>query len=249
MGAPYPILPNGLGADQGIWDLATSDGWAVGTRAWLPDGRVYYYARSSQSSIIVAGHMTQSELVSVDWDDLAVNTAVVGDTSLDITPVGSATFSANDLAEGYVTVNSGTTGAGIAYKIKSHPATTGATEVAIELYDGIAVAFNADTTVTVQKNPWMDTIVSASGAAYFSTGVPNIAVPAGNTTAQYYWCQTWGFAAVAHDDTSAAGDCLMSGSTTAGEVQVATAQFQKLGVNFFLAVAGDFNPTFLTIAP
>lgn len=251
MAAPYPILQNGLATSQGIWDIVTSAVVPVGTRAHLNDGRVYYYARSSQSSIIIAGHLTQAELNSVDFDDLAVNNSdgAVGDLTIRVTPVGSATFSENDLAGGYMTVNSGTTGQGISYKILSHPATTGATEFTLTLVDPINVVFNDDATVTVNKNPWMDTIVAATGAAYFSTGVPNVAVPAGNTTAQFYWCQTWGFCAVAHDLTSAAGDCLMSGSTTAGEVEVATAQFQKVGVNFFLAVAGDFNPTFLTIAP
>jgi hypothetical protein len=95
----------------------------------------------------------------------------------------------------------------------------------------------------------MDTVVSPTGAAGLNVGVPNIAVPAGDSSAQYYWAQTWGIAAVAHDLTSAAGDALMSGTTTAGEVQVATAQFQKVGTNLFLAVAGDFCPTFLSIAP
>ena len=249
MGAPYPILQNGLATTQGIWDIVTTPVVDVGTRAHLNDGRVYYYARNSGSAIIIAGHLTQSELVSADMDDLATNTAAVGDSTVAVTPVGTATFAANDLAGGYLTTNSGTTGAGISYKILSHPVTVQTTAFTVTLVDQIAVVFNADMTATVQKNPWMDTVIAATGAAYFATGVPNFAVPAGNTTAQYYWCQTWGFCAVAHDDTSAAGDCLMSGSTTAGEVQVATAQFQKVGVNFFLAVAGDFNPTFLTIAP
>ena len=43
MGAPYPILYNGLATSQGIWDTATTAVVPVGTRAALADGLEIIY--------------------------------------------------------------------------------------------------------------------------------------------------------------------------------------------------------------
>lgn len=250
MSSPYPILTNGLATSQGIYDVETSEVVPVGTRAALGDGRVYYYARSSSSAILAAGAMNRMPAVSVDHDIIAITTQVVGDTTIGVTPVGTAVYTANSLAGGFITIHTGTTGAGIAYKIKSNPLTVAATEYTVTLYDPIAVAIHADCTATVTQNPWMDVLISATGVAQTFAGVSNIAVPAGDTTAQYFWCQTWGVCAVKHDLATATGGVVSGGATVAGEVQVsATDGSQALGVNLFTAAASAFNPTFLTIAP
>ena len=248
MAGPYPILQNGMGSVQAIWDSGATQNHQVGTRAHLPDGRVYYYSRNSGSAALVAGNLMSSETISGDMNDLAVNTALAGATSLDVTPDGTATFGANDLAEGYVVVNSGT-GLGYLYKIESHLASAAATEFTINLYDAINVAFVAATTVTLMKNPWMDTVVCPAAQTQLCVGVSLTAVGAGDTTAQFHWVQTWGVACVASGDATTTGEVVMPDSTTAGETLVATAAFQKVGVNLFTATNADTDPLFLMIAP
>jgi hypothetical protein len=194
--------------------------------------------------------MLRQQAISVDHDILACSAQAVGDRTIDITPVGTAVYAINALAGGFVIIHTGTTGAGIAYRIKSNPATVAATEYTVTLMDQIAVTVHADCTVTVVPNPWMDVLISATGVAQLFAGVPNIAVPAGDTNAQYFWCQTWGVAAVKHDLATATGGVVSGGATVAGEVQLsATDGSQAIGVNMFTAAASAFNPTFLTIAP
>jgi hypothetical protein len=193
--------------------------------------------------------MLQSEVISGDMDDLATDAHAVGSTIINVTSTGAKTFAPNELAGGYVIINSGTTGAGITYRIKGNPQTSATAQFTIDLVDAVYVAFHANTTATVMKNPWMDVVIAATGTAHMLAGVSNVAVPAGDSTAQFFWCQTWGVAAVAHDDVEATGTVLASGANTAGQVEDAGVGEQIAGINLFTSVADDFNPTFLTIAP
>ena len=250
MGSPYPVLYNGLGVSQGIYDVSTTAILPVGTRASLTDGRVFYYSRSTSATPLAAGYLTSAEVASVDMDDLVTGTTVVGDTSISMTPVGTKTWALNELAEGYFCYATGTTGDGISYKIKSNPVTVATTEFTIELYDGLAIAGSADAKATVAKNPWMDPVVCPSSAEGMLTGVPQITVPDGSSNAQYYWNQTWGMAGVVAGDSTTIGEAVMADTTTAGETLViATAAGPQAGVQHTLGVNASTTLTFLTIAP
>lgn len=249
MGAPYPRLYGGLGTTQGIWDTTTTAVVPVGTRGSLEDGRVFYYARSSGAAI-TAGQLLESERVSVDMDDLATNTAALGDTSVAVTPVGTAVFTANALQGGYLVTNSGTTGAGKTYRIASNPETTAATAFTVQLTDPIAEAFHADTTVTVVKNPWMDTVISATTQTKMVAGISNVDVALGSTDPQYFWCQTWGMCSGWMDEAVAAGAAIVSGTGVAGQIEAGDlVGEQVIGVNIFTGVIADYGPVFLQIAP
>lgn len=250
MAGPRPVLYNGVGQSQGIWDTSTSAEVPVGTRGMLDDGRVFYYARFSSSTALVAGTPVQAELISVDFDDLATATTAAGETTLNVTPVGSATYAADDLAGGYAIVNSGSTGFGYTYKIRSNPATSAATAFDLTLFDPINEALDATATVTVMKNPWMDVVqVVGTNQALHVVGVSPLDVADASSTSVYLWVQTWGVSGIEHDETTATGSLLVAG-TTAGqaEAQDAVAE-QVIAVNLFTGVAGDVGPAFLTIAP
>jgi hypothetical protein len=223
----------------------------VGTRATLPDGRSFYYARQSSATPLVAGNVLQAQIVGQAMlDNIVTGTGVVGDMAIDLTPTTAATWAANELAEGYLCVDTATTGAGTTYKIRGHGAVSDATLFSAALYDPIQVAISSDATTTIVKNPWMDAIIGAATLAYMPVGVANIAIPAGNVTAQYYWCQTWGMAAVTSGETSASGDVLMTdNSGDAGETQVQTEGAAIVGVNMFTSADGTWCPVFLKIAP
>ena len=247
MSGPTPRLTNGEGTDQGIWDVRTTAVTAVGKRATLNDGRVFYYARNSGAAALAPGKLVMAELaVTAAMDNLTVNTAVVGDTTLSIT-TKTGTSNANDFAEGYCVVVDDTA-EGHTFKIKAHPATTASTEFVFALYDPIPKTFGDNTTVSLIKNPWMDAVISASGQAHLSVGIPQITVGAGDTTAQYYWCQTWGVSAAWHEATEAVGLALSSGAT-GGQVEIHVTTDQQIGVNVMTGVNEEYQPIFLTIAP
>jgi hypothetical protein len=182
-------------------------------------------------------------------DDLAVTAAVpLGGKTILVTATGSKTYAKNELAGGYILSNSGTTGQGIAFRIKSNILTGAGAEFAVQLFDGLPVVLDVGATCTVMKNPWMDVVVDAIGTAQYSVGVSNIAVGAGSTTPQYFWCQVSGVAAVSDGDGTSIGEALMGDATTAGETIVADGTQQTLGTQLFTGVNADWSPVALTIA-
>lgn len=249
-----PRLTNGMSAGQSIYETRTTPLHNPGTRAVLPDGRVFYYSVNRTNAILAAGKLTKMAEVSVDFDDLATNTAVVGDMVVNVTPVGTATYAANELAGGYLSINSGTTGLGTQYRISHHVATTAATAFDLYLSEPIRVAFNADTTATVVPNPWSDCVITDADETQLVNGVAPFAVPVGSDSAPvYFWNQTWGVATVLGNGTPAIGQAVSVGATTAGSFDAAAEGAgtvnQIIGTVLYTSVSADYTPIFLTIAP
>lgn len=246
MAGPVPVLLNGMGARSGIWDMGPTQHHEIGTRATLPDGRVFYYARNSGAAI-VAGNLLTQEVMSAQFEGLAVNTAAAGDTTLSIT-LGTIAVTAQEYIDGYVVVHENT-GEGITYKIRSHPAVAASAEGVFTLIDPIHVGFAAATEVCLVKNPWADVVIAPAGQAHVPAGVSNVAVDAGTTDQQYFWCQTWGVASVWQDEATAIGSIVTSG-TTAGQVEAQDLVAECIvGHQIFTGTATENQPVFLSIAP
>lgn len=247
-----PRVGGGGPSAHSIYETLTTPRHDVGTRGFLDDGRVFRYAEN-RSTAIAVGLLVAAAPISVDFDDLATNTAAVGDTTVTVTPVGSATYVANQLVGGWISVNSGTTGAGNQYRILQHPAIAAATATAITI-EPIRVAFNADTTATVVPNKFGGIIVAPTGAATV-VGATQVAIPVGTDTAPVYsWVQTWGDATVlAGASGDIVGHTLVKGTGGAGEtlgfVDAAADVSQLIGVNRFTSVDADYMPIYLQIAP
>ena len=246
MTGPVPILHNGMGARQGIWEAGSDQHQTIGERASLNDGRVFYYARNSGAAI-VAGNLLTVEVQTAQFTEMAVTTAAAGDTTLAIT-TGSTAVTANEYSEGYVFVIDGT-GEGITYKIANHPAVAGTTEGTFTLRDPIHIGFAAATTVQIMKNPWADVVIAPAGFAHIAAGVSQVAVDSGATTQQYFWCQTWGMTCVWQDEICAAGLEMISGPT-AGQVEIQDAVTEAvIGWNAWTSAESENAPMFLRIAP
>lgn len=250
-----PRLTNGLSAGQSIFEVRSVPAQDVGTRAVLPDGRVFYYA-ANRGAAIAAGVLVGGAEISVDFDDLATNTASVGDKSVNVTPVGTATYTANQLQGGFLSINSGTTGLGTQYRISHHAATTAATAFDLYLSDAIRVAFNADTTATVVPNPWSSVTLLDVSATRLPVGATPVAVGAGSTTVQYFWVQTWGIATVLADTAAdIIGHAITAGAAGGtdgsfiGFVDAAADVPTIIGINLFTTVADDYMPVILQIMP
>jgi hypothetical protein len=198
----------------------------------------------------VAGDLLQAEGASVDLDDQVTGTHAVGEKTINLTSVGTKTMDANDLAGGYFhDQQSVASGAGVCYQIEGNTEISAAAAYTVTLKDGLAVALTAAAKGTVAKNPWMDTVIMGANGQFMCVGVSNTAVGSGATTKQYFWCQTWGMAAVAADSASALGDALMRATGTAGQTLVAVAGDQVIGTAYTLGVDGAWAQCFLQIAP
>ncbi len=252
----HPFLTNGRQSDQSIWETVQSaagllggGSHQVGTRAALEDGRVFYYARS-QGAAIVAGNLLTAELQTDEFTDMATGSGVVsGD--LTVTPTTKATaVTENEYAGGYAIVNDDT-GEGITYTIASHPLAASTSTCVLTLDDPIQVDWGAGTTISMHKPVWADVIIAPAGAAHIAAGVANVAVIAGTTNPQYFWCQTWGMASVTADEAVTIGQLVGSGPDTAGQVGFNNGTVEQIvGINGgHTMVAGEFNAVFLTIAP
>ena len=248
-----PYLTNGRQSDQSIWQVLESGTGVtglhrVGTRGMLEDGRVFYYARSSGAAI-VAGNMLQMPIVAATFIDLVVATDLAGQTTINPTN-GAVTALQDAFAGGYICIINGTTGAGQTLPITSHPAWASASAVALTIDGPLPVSLNADCKVTVTMSPWADVVISGVNQDHMAVGVSNVAVPAGSTNPQFFWCQTWGTCAVWQDEASARGSALSSG-TTAGQVELKDATSDQIvgQVQTVVGTIADFSTTFLTIAP
>jgi hypothetical protein len=170
----------------------------LGTKAVLPDGRVFYYAQNSSAAITSAGQIVDGSVLVDDHDMDVPPTAThsVGAITVSL-EVPTTDLTLNQYKDGYLVFNDGT-GKGEIYRIKSHPAHDASADATvvftIDESDGLRSAITADTEAQLVYNPYTAVkIIDGDGTA--STG------PLGVTTipmtASYYgWIQTSGISSV-----------------------------------------------------
>lgn len=201
----------------------TTPSHQLGAIGIYQDGRKYRYARAGSSSALVAGDLVQSRAETADTQSLIVAAAAVGATQ--VTTTDTTTVTANEFADGYLfATGEASTGTGIQYRIKSHPAATSAV-VTFTLYEPIVVAFTATTQIDVVHNPYNGVIqwpVSQTGAP---VGVARTALAADS----YGWIQTGGPCAVLTTGGVAVGANVSAATGTAGAVETATAALPTVG--------------------
>ncbi len=244
-------VTTGLVIQQGIFEQSTTARHKIGTRMQLADGRVFYYAETAGA--LAAGKMALSVLPTSDFDLCALDAAgVVGSKTIGITPAGSPSVAANDFAEGYFVVHTGTTGAGQCRKIKSHDASASNSEITLVLYDPFTAVVHADATGEIIRNPYKDVthLANSTGTA---VGVPLIVIASGS----FGWLQTWGECALL---AGSAGliNCALIVATTGGEVlslsidttSVYNGYPQQVAKNLSVTLTDtDYHASFLYIRP
>jgi hypothetical protein len=248
-----PILTAGVASNQSIFETVTDARHPVGTRGCLSDGSVFHYSENSGGggtpAILAAGKLTKTLESSVDFDQVALSTGAVGDTTITVTPVGTAVYVANELMGGVLTISEGTTGAGTMYRIAGNPATTAATVFTLTLEEPIRVIINADALGTVTHNPWSDCVIADGDETRVANGIPRVAVPLASYAAPvYFWNQTWGQANCLIQGTPAIGSALQAG-TAAGAAGIGDGAADFIGTPMYTGVDGKYIPIFLKIAP
>ena len=166
----------------------------LGTRAVLPDGRVFYYAQNSSAAITTAGQIVDG-IAAVGAHDGDLATAALAAGSLTVTTTTSLTTTKDQYADGYLFVNDNA-GQGEVYRVKSNTAVTATAgcEITIDESDGIRTAFTTSTEFGLMYNPYKGVKI-IDGDGTMTTG-PIGVTPIPVTASYYFWAQTSGPAAV-----------------------------------------------------
>ena len=230
----------------------------LGTRAVLPDGRVFYYAKEDGTGIASAGFIVDGVglVAAHDMDCTATAAHSVGDTTISI-EVPTTDLTKNQYADGYLVFNDDG-GEGEVYRIKSHPAHDTSDDntviITIDEEDGIRTALTTSTEAQLVYNPYTN-IKLIDGDGTQTTGPLGVTtIP---VTASYYcWIQTAGISSVAVSGTTVMvlGDAIevsqvngQSGTATLHDSSGAT-DLMPIGTAMGVAsIAGDKGLVMLSI--
>lgn len=204
-----------------ILDEATPSA-RLGQQYISPDGRKYRYVKAGGSALTV-GNVLQAAVEVTGNENLAFAAAALGATS--VTTTSTVTVTANQYAGGYLTV-SVTPDLGATYRIKSHPAATGAT-LTIQLEEGLRTAWTTSTRADMVRNPYDAVLIAPTTPTGMLVGVAVNDISAN----QYGWIQSAGPCNVLTDSggvTLATGDVVLS-NASAGCVESWVSGQPKVG--------------------
>lgn len=203
MASTTPVLIGGGASKQSVYEVSTTQLHELGTRGLLYDGREFEYVRSKHATAI--GHdklATYTPMIASD-DKCAIQAAVAaGDKAIPITINPTIAFTENELAGCFISIDKhDTAGNGQLYRIASHAAkSTGSGTMTLYIDRPVVTAMTTNGTATLVTGA-SQVKISAGVAAQaqpveVAAGVPLVDIPAGSTTAQYFWVQKKGLANV-----------------------------------------------------
>jgi len=210
-------------AAQGLHSESSSALHDIGSLIHSNDGRAFRYCKAGATAL-VAGKLQQASAEdTTNMQALACAVSAAGATS--VVTTATVTLTANQVAGGLLTFESATTGAGFAYKIKSHAAATAAV-VTFQLEDPIVVATTGTVLCDVAPNIYSGVVVNPTTATSAPVGVAIY-----NITAAYFgWLQTGGVASILNDAGSTVGTNVSASNATAGAVEAAVTAQAAIGV-------------------
>ncbi len=185
--------------------------------------------------------MVQGTPIVSNHQNGTVNTAAIGATTVTFTP-GNTAVTANEYAGGYLVINAGT-GAGITYKIQSHPAANASTAFVITLEDPIVVAtLTSDSKGCLQSNPYAGCVINPTTFTATPVGVTFYPI----TAANYGYVISKGpTSCLADSNTAAVGLGIMPSTTTPGSVAVQTATGANIGRALQATVSAEYRMVYV----
>lgn len=184
----------------------------LGSRYRFEDGREFVFCKNGAVAL-AAGKVVQAPVHVTTHEDMATNTAAIGDYTVTVTLGATNAATANQYQGGYLVVNDDT-GEAQLYKVKSHPAADAAATCVITLVEPIRVAFGAGATATLVADQFNGVVIAPTTLTSHVIGVPVCAV----TASDYFWCQVKGPAAVLGNGTLVVGYTVEPSGTTSGAV-------------------------------
>ena len=217
---------------------------ALGQKAEAADGRIFRYGKAGAADITLGYLAVMPDQDTAELNMTVTAAAAIGATSVAFTNAAT-TATANEYAEGYLSVDYGT-GIGQTLKIKSHAALTSGGASVVYLEDPLVVALDTTSRVGLTPNVYSGVITCTTDAAI---SVP-CGVPLNTITTLYYgWFQTRGVVALAADYTIAAGYEIQADVNDAGKIDVTGTDAQVWKIGHALQGTADTysKPVFLTI--
>ena len=223
-------------------EVSTDQKHQLGSKGISADGRVYRYAQNGDVAI-GPGLLCVAPDITALHEDLAVNTFLVGATSITVT-IGATAIVAGEYEEGFVNITDDS-GQGIMYAIAHCPAIGAAGgNIVIRLSEPIRVVAVAGTTVTLMRNKYRYLRASDVNQLDMPVGVMNVTLPV-----DYYgWLQVKGPCSILVDtNDTTAGQYITNGDTVIGAVETrnATAEpivgIQPIGNNADPAEYGSYE--------
>jgi hypothetical protein len=220
MGMPSVVY--GDFGDEKTAQSTAINGFPLGIKMVLPDGREFVHAKAATAAALGIGQIMVSKAVAGTSVNVVASSATVvpsiGATTIVLTmPATTLCTVVNQYADGYVAI-SDTTGEGHTYKIKTSSTAAAASTATFTLYpnDKLKVALaGASSECTIHESEYYDVLARAAGttAVGVLAGVPNVAVSAGF----YCWLQKRGVATVLCSGTiGVAGSYIAAATTEAG---------------------------------
>lgn len=216
----------------------------LGAKGETADGRIFRYGKAGSSDLTYGYLGVMPDQDTAELTMAVTAAAAIGATSISFTHAAT-TATANEYAEGYLSVSYGT-GIGQTLKIKSHAAWTSGGASTVNLEDPLLVALDTTSKIDVTPNPYNGVITATTDAAIsIPCGVPLCTI----TTLYYGWLQTRGVVACMADATIAAGYEAQADVSAAGRLDVTgtDAQVWKVGHSLQATAQAYSHPVFLTI--
>lgn len=193
---------------QGIYEESEDAKGDIGGLKGFEDGRIYIYAKNGgtalEPGLIVEGPAENA----YDESITLVKDIAIGDTTITIVVNALRSYTANELAGGWVQIEDVAGGIiGHARKIESHPAAAASTSMVITVYNAFTDTATAGTdTVNVMENMYNGVIICPTTHTGPIAGVPPIHV----TADYYFWLQVAGICSfIAGAATIVVGDGLV----------------------------------------
>jgi hypothetical protein len=205
-----------------VYKTYTTAKHRLGTQIDLPDGRRFRFAQNGAAAL-AAARLVQSVVPVANHLNIPVQAAAAaGATQISVT-LGATAVAANAYRDGYVYVNDAgadTTTEGYMYRIKSHPAASGAATLTLTLYEDspVKVALTTNSEVTLIRNKFSGVIIHPSPPTSLVVGATPVAVDAN----AYFWCQTRGLCPVLTDGTLVQARSAMPSASVDGAVSPLT---------------------------
>ncbi|MCK5612646.1 hypothetical protein KAR91_62820 [Candidatus Pacearchaeota archaeon] len=164
--------------------------WNVGDRVQLPDGRVFYYAKSAGICYTGQGNCFQNAIpaTGIDYVVLTEN-APVGQVYVKTTATLDHTI--DDLRNGHMLLKPTNTSTNAVLQMRlvtGNTACSAGDEITIYLDGGLTAALTTLSYVVVMPSPW--NAIKLDGS--LATSVAGIAATYVDATDKYFWIQTWG---------------------------------------------------------
>ena len=226
-------------AGQPLFSTSSVQQHVLGEKMVSPDGRSFRYCKAGGTTL-VPGKLQSASAEDTALQAIACAVSAVGATT--VTTTATVTLTANQLSGGYLTFESATTGAGLTYRIKSHPAASAAV-VTLTLEDPIITATTGTVLADMIPSPYDGVVVNASTAVTCPIGVAIYPI----TNAQYGWLQTSGPVSVLMDGTGVVGTAQAASNATAGAVEPLTGVQASVGTLITGVATTDYGMIMLNL--